>query len=48
MWEQVVRLLQQQRCNVGHRRLMGRKVPADEGCGGTDVVLTTNAGQPVA
>ena len=29
MWEQVVRLLQQQRCNVGHRRLTGRKVPPD-------------------
>jgi hypothetical protein len=27
MWEQVARLLQQQRCNVGHRRLTGRKVP---------------------
>jgi hypothetical protein len=46
MWEQVVRLLQQQRCNVGHRRLtvVGYLTSADEGCGGTDVVLTTNAG----
>lgn len=33
---------------IDGRRAVRYLTSDDEGCGGTDVVLTTNAGQPVA